>query len=182
MFNSDSFWSHMFFGSASIGSRRAAQPLHHAKVNFSVDFIVSWSQPLNLLKLKDGEVNAALEGIIISFTLHSDSWSNTERWSTERHDVQYFRATEQLVQLTEKYTPEREREGRGKRGGDRKWKEWEEWVEEGWKPRCPQNPKKGFVLNDSEENKRFMEVKDSCMPRELMVESLHYLTFPYSMA
>lgn len=102
------------FWSVSIGSL-------HAKVNFSVDFIVSWSQPLNLLKLKDGEVNAALEGIIISFTLHSDSWSNTERWSTERHDVQYFRATEQLVQLTEKYTPEREREGRGKRerGRDR---------------------------------------------------------------
>lgn len=51
----------------------------------------------------------------------------------------------------------------------------------GLKPRCPQNPKKGFVLNDSEVNKRFMEVKDSCMPCELMVESLHYLTLPYSM-
>lgn len=33
--------------------------------------------------------------------------------------MQYFRATEQLVQLTEKYTPEREREGRGKREGGR---------------------------------------------------------------
>lgn len=81
------------------------------EVKLTVDSIVSWSQPVQW-KLNDSRVNSASEGIIISFTLHSDSGCNTERWSTERHDAPHFRATEQLVQLTERQTQDGEKRKR----------------------------------------------------------------------
>ena len=123
----------------------SAQRLDQIQLNLTGDFIVSWRQPLNLKKLNDGKVNVALEGIIISFTLHSDSRCNIGLWSTERHDVLNFRATEQLVQLTERdpretereRERERERECCGGRGG-----------EVGINPFWPENSRKDFGFND----------------------------------
>lgn len=155
-------------------------------MNLPVYFIVSWSQPLHLKKLYDSKVNGAFEGIIISFTLHSDSGFNTERWSTERHNVPYFRATEQLVQLTER---ESERvcvvRYRGlKEGGNRKVGGCGQKV--GIKCACtccPKNNRKDFALNDSEQSwniywgERFMSdtyMNSLLWPHYIMIQ---YLVF-----
>ena len=134
------------------------------KVNRAVCFIVSWSQPLHLKKLNDSKVNVAFEGIIISFTLHSESGCNAERWSAERHNVPYFRATEQLVQLTERDRERqgdyvvRERERKRDREREReRGKGGRQGLRSGDKTMytactcCLKNNRKGFALNDSEE-------------------------------
>lgn len=147
-------FNHDCSGTAFVIEWSSASTTTALKVNRAVCFIVSWSQPLHLKKLNDSKVNVALEGIIISFTLHSESGCNAERWSAERHNVPYFRATEQLVQLTER---DRERQGdcvvrereRGK-GGRQELRSGDKTVYTACTC-CPKNNRKGFALNDSEQ-------------------------------
>lgn len=78
----------------------------------TVYLVVSQNQPLHQRSLTNAKVNVAFEGIIVSFTSHSDSGSSAEQWATERHDEPCFRATEQ--------GREREEGGRREERGSRK--------------------------------------------------------------
>lgn len=80
----------------------------------TVYLVVSQNQPLHQRSLTNAKVNVAFEGIIVSFTSHSDSGSSAEQWATERHDEPCFRATEQGRERERREGGER-REGAGRK-------------------------------------------------------------------
>lgn len=95
----------------------------------TVYLIVSQNQPLHQRSLTNAKVNVAFEGIIVSFTSHSDSGSSAEQWATERHDEPCFRATEQGREREERGSRKERGEGErgerwrvgGRRGAEIKW-------------------------------------------------------------